>query len=370
MATIFYSMAGEGRGHAIRVRTIVEQLRREHQLQLFAPGVAYDFLAAAYAGTEVKVTKIPGLLFHYTRQQLDYLRTGWEGLKYLYRLPRLVRRMRQLLELHEVDLVISDFEPALARAARKTGVPLISLDHQHFLTVSDLSSLPAWLRVEAEVSSWIVNAYYHGQCETIVSSFYFPPLKPRYEGRVQQIGVLLRQEVLEAVPESGEHLLVYLRRFATLECLAALNSCGREVRVYGLGARPDEGHLRFFPIDEAGFLEDLRTCHAVVTNAGNQLVGEALALHKPILGIPEQRNFEQFINAHYLRESGGGDWCRMEEFSAARLQQFLDDCPRFRSASRHQRLCGNSTALRIIRQHLPAPRIPVLQQPFLHSIYS
>ena len=45
---------------------------------------------------------------------------------------------------------------------------------------------------------------------------------------------------------------------------------------------------------------------AVVSTAGNQLVGEALYLGKPVLVMPERVNFEQAINAHYLEQSGAG----------------------------------------------------------------
>ena len=77
MSTIFYSMAGEGRGHATRVRTVVENLRANHRLVLFAPGAAHDLLAPLYAGSEVEVRRIPGLVFHYdTLGRLDHLATA------------------------------------------------------------------------------------------------------------------------------------------------------------------------------------------------------------------------------------------------------------------------------------------------------
>ena len=37
MATIFYGLSGEGRGHATRARTIVEGLRKRHKVVVFAP---------------------------------------------------------------------------------------------------------------------------------------------------------------------------------------------------------------------------------------------------------------------------------------------------------------------------------------------
>lgn len=68
------------------------------------------------------------------------------------------------------DLVITDFEPALPRAARQAGIPFISLDHQHFLLVSDLSKLPTDLQRHAFFMAQIVKGYCHGQVEEVLPS--------------------------------------------------------------------------------------------------------------------------------------------------------------------------------------------------------
>jgi hypothetical protein len=65
MAHIVFSLSGEGRGHATRVRAVVEHLREQHRLTLRAPADAFDFLAPLYATSEVCVRAIPGLRFHY-----------------------------------------------------------------------------------------------------------------------------------------------------------------------------------------------------------------------------------------------------------------------------------------------------------------
>lgn len=191
MARIFYSMAGEGRGHAVRVRVLVDALRRDHEIVLFAPGDAYDLLAPIYGSTDVRVHRIPGLRFCYSDGRLNFLRTTRAAAEYLWNLPRLLARLERLMRHERPDLVITDFEPSLPRAAQRCGIPFISLNHQHLLVANDLSDLPPPLRHSATFMGLIVRAYYSGQQETIVSSFYFPPLKPLYR-HVQQIGVLLR----------------------------------------------------------------------------------------------------------------------------------------------------------------------------------
>lgn len=366
MGKVFISMSGEGRGHATRVRAVTEALRREHEVVLFAPGDAYALLAPIYANSEVRLERIPGLRFHYREgRRVDYSRTGREAWRYLAGLPRLIRRLQRRIEIEQPQLVITDFEPALPRAARRCGAPLVSLDHQHFLLTYDLSSLPRKLRWHAAYMARVVELYCRGQDETIVSSFYFPPLRPDAH-HVLQVGVLLRPEVVGARPEIGAHLTSYWRRFAPANVLEALRGCGREVRIYGLGERPREGNLLFRPIDANGFLEDLRTCDALVCTAGNQLVGEALSLGKPVLALPEPRNYEQYINAHFLRREGGGDWCEMGELTAERLRMFLDRLERHRRAIRRERLDGLPEVVRLLRRFLkprPSPSLTPALQP-------
>jgi uncharacterized protein (TIGR00661 family) len=355
MAKIFYSVAGEGRGHATRVRTIVEELRREHEIVLFAPHVAYDFLYDIYQdAVDVDVRRIPGLEFSYNGRRVSYFRSIRQSLPYLRNLSTLVSRMERLLHDEQPDLIITDFEPALPRAAKRVGLPFLSFDHQHFLTAFDLSSLPWPLWLKAQSIAMTINLFYTGQKETIISSFFSPPLRPGCRN-VSSVGVLLRRELQQARPVDDQHLLVYLRRFAPPRLMQALRRCGRRVLVYGLGEQPRDGNLHYYEVNETGFLDDLISCHALISNAGNQLVGEALSLQKPVLAIPEEGNFEQSVNAHFLDLTGYGIGHDVHTFTDMDLSNFLDRVPDYRMQIEPEKVIGNRAALQAINRHLPAP---------------
>ncbi|HEY4259708.1 MAG TPA: glycosyltransferase family protein, partial [Schlesneria sp.] len=293
MARIFYSMAGEGRGHAVRVRTLVEHLRHEHELVLFAPDEAYDFLVKSYgddcAVENVRLLRIPGIKFHYTGGKLDLLKSIGHGLNYARReLPTLVNAFCRRIDAEQPDLCISDFEPSLPRAARKMGVPLMSIDHQHVLLAYDLKTLPLLLRRYAWWMSWSIRYYYgSGPYQAVTSSFYTPPLKAGFEN-VQQVGPMLREDLVATVPQQGDFLLSYLRMNTPPRVLETLAACDWDVRVYGLGELPRQGRITFHAIDEQRFVNDLANCAALVSAAGNQLLGEALYLGKPVFAIPEE----------------------------------------------------------------------------------
>ena len=368
MAKIFYSMAGEGRGHAVRVMTLVEHLRQQHELVLFAPGDAYEFLEKAYGAGQfesVRLVPVAGLKFRYTGGKLDLFKSTAGAMSFAYRkMPALVEELRRRIELEQPDLAISDFEPTLPRAARLTGLPWMSIDHQHVLLAYDLSSLPFLLRRYAWWMSWAVRWYYGWNDYTpVASSFYTPPLKKGFS-HVHQVGPMLRPEVVATPISTGDFLLSYLRSNTPPEVVEILAQSGWPVRIYGLGTRPAIGKLSFHAIDEHRFVADLAACAGLFSAAGNQLLGEALYYGKPVFAIPEAMHHEQQINAHFLKQMGGGDWVTAESFRADRFQQFLARLDEFRGhlAPLKGNLNGTPDALSAIQAALlrnqPAPSRP------------
>ena len=355
MGKIFYSVAGEGRGHATRVKTVVEELKSQHDVVLFAPHVAFDFLSQIYQwDARVEVRKIPGLQFCYSGRRVSYLQSVTKSIPYLRELSQLVNQFELAIRQEQPDLMITDFEPALPRAAKRLGLPFVSFDHQHFLTAFDLSTLPwpLWLKAQSIAAS--INLFYCGQQETIVSSFFSLPLRKRCKN-VTSVGVLLRRDLMLASPRDEQHLLVYLRRFAPPRLMAALRACGRDVFIYGLGDQPRDGNLCFFDVDESGFIDDLVNCHALITNSGNQLVGEALSLRKPVLVMPEEGNFEQAVNAHFLTKTGCGIGYDARSFTTDDLSNFLEQVPELRLRINPDSVVGNGRAFEAIRRYLPPP---------------
>jgi len=358
MAKIFYSVAGEGRGHATRVHAMVQMLRKQHEIVLFASDNSYEFLEPLYQHSEVRLERIPGLIFQYSPdRKVDYLRTSHFTCQFIMGLPWLLNDIAQVFEEVGPDLVITDFEPAVPRAAWRFDIPVVSLDHQHYLVTSDFSELPRYLQNQALFMGWCVDAYYTTQVETIVSSFFTPPLKPGCEN-ITQIGVLLREEFFQTPAKEGDYLLVYWRKLSDPQLLEALKTIRQEVHIYGLGKLPDDGNLRFFPIQAQQFLEELAGCKALISTAGNQLIGEALHFRKPCFVLPEVNNYEQYINAFYLNKSGMGTWSELQQINSAQISAFLERLEDYRSHIEPEQAIGNSRALAAISRHLPTPIPP------------
>lgn len=362
MATIFYSMCGEGRGHAARVQTVVEMLQPMHKFVLLAARDAYDSLYDTYEGhSHVSVRRLPGLFFAYKNNRVDYVRSMLAAGPYLWKLSGIVDYVEQMMRRERPDLAITDFEPILPRAAKNCGVPCISMDHQHFLSTSNFDSLPWRFRWRGLFLRCSIPLFYSRQSDEAVSSFYHLPARKGTES-IHRFGVLLRSSILRAkksISETKDHIIVYIRRHAPDSFWETLEQSGQSVMVYGLGKIPDlaNGRIQFREISDKQFVYDLATSKCLITTAGNQLVGEAFFLKKPVLAIPEPGNFEQQLNGWLIGKSGGGWSIEFPQFTSHLLHQFLLAIPLMKSELDGLQVCGNVQARQFIEMHLPSTKL-------------
>lgn len=358
MARIAISLCGEGRGHATRICTLVEHLELDHDILVYGSGDATELLRSRFAAhARVRIEEIPGIFFQYSGGRLDVMRSIAVGLDYQARtLGPLVDRLIGELDVFGADMVVTDFEPALPRAAKRLGIPFVSVDHQHFLLAYDLSSLPWSLRCHAWLMSNAVWMFVSEAEETVISAFFRPPLKRGWEHAVQ-VGPLVRREIARATPADHGFVLSYLRRHTPFEVIATLADCGMPVKVYGLGHRDHVGNVSFHAIDERRFVEDLASCSAVVSAAGNQLIGEALHLGKPMLVLPERAHAEQMMNSHFLAGMNAGAFCPLESVTQPVVREFLEGLPRFRPAldGLRGRMDGTADVVRVLDRRLRRP---------------
>jgi uncharacterized protein (TIGR00661 family) len=372
MARIAISLCGEGRGHATRIATLIEHLEADHDLLVYTSADAHAFLSGRFGvgHPRVRIESIPGIVFEYTSGRLDVMRSITAGLDYQARvLGPLVDRIMGGLEAFQADVAITDFEPALPRAAGRQGIPLISVDHQHFLLAYDLDALPWSLQWNAWFMSHAVWLYVAEAADTVVSAFFRPPLRRGWE-HVVQVGPLVRTSIATAVPRDDGHVVSYLRRHTPFSAIEALAACGMPVKVYGLGHREHFGNVSFHAIDERRFADDLASCRAVVAAAGNQLIGEALHLGKPLLVLPERAHAEQLMNSHFLAAMQCGEFVPVEDIAVEHVRRFLDGIERFAPAVAGVRgkMDGTPDVLAVIRHRLEQPRCEPPTKPAVTSV--
>ena len=349
---IAYGICGEGRGHACRALSVVDQLRSEHEFELFAARDAYQFLKSYYEpDANVKVHSVPGLHFRYVGRRISYLGSMLGTVPYLYNLRRNVEQVVSKLRSSSCQLVISDFEPITARAARVLGVPLVTLDHQSFVTHMKLDGLSPLKKAKTFLMRPFIPLHYGEKPDVaIVSSFFAKQLQTPAE--VCNTGVLVRSQLLNQVPEHGAYLLVYMRRHKMDALTHLLSTLGCRVIVYTEQPSENLRNIEFRQIGNPSFCDDLIHCDALICNAGNQLVGEALYLQKPVLAIPEPGNHEQMLNGHFLSRTNVGDSLEQHQLNELSIREFLEKLPEYRRAIEPQAFVGNEDVLRRLKSML------------------
>jgi uncharacterized protein (TIGR00661 family) len=210
--------------------------------------------------------------------------------------------------------------------------------------------------------------FYRGQIGEAVSSFFHLPPRKGTES-ISRLGVLLRKSISDAksfAEGKADHVLVYIRKYAPESFLQALTKIHRPVILYGLGAQMRRENIEFREFGNESFALDLAQCECLITTAGNQIVGEAFYLGKPVLAIPEEGNYEQELNALLVSRSQGGWSTTFRQVTPHLLQQFLLAVPAIRSQLDKLEVNGNEKAKAFIERFLPeADLSPAL--PFDHD---
>lgn len=365
MSRILYGVQGEGRGHATRSLRIVEALLREgHEVLVLTGGDALPVLAPVLGN---RILEIPLLRYRYNaRGTLCPWRTLAHNLGPLARMAFRNLALETAVRRFKPRIAISDFEPIACRLARTFRLPLVAVDHQHFLTETELPRLrgfgnalmlPLYRFGTRVLSGW--------PRRVVVSSFHHFPRKR--DSRAVFVGPFLSDEVRALKPRDAGHLTVYLKRPQYLKPLLALIASrpDRNFEVFSSWdrewAEPLPRNARLRTVSRTAFLESLASAHALVTTAGNQVLGEAIWLGKPVLAIPEAGVLEQALNARALEASGCGMACDPGDLSATawerfeeRRVEFLRGLRAFRD--RHPAYDGLDATLRVIRRMIHAPK--------------
>ena len=277
---ILYGVQGTGNGHIARARAMAKALKQHHvDVTFLFTGREQDKYFSMEPFGDYKTLR--GLTFQVNKGRVSYLKTVlrnslWQCKKDI-----------QQLDLSEYDLVLNDFEPISAWAAKKQGVPCIGVSHQNAFRYSVPKKGDSWLdqtliKYFSPATHYIGLHWYH---------FDQPVLPP-----------IIEPHIMDERPNS-EFSLVYLPFEALSEVEGLLNRFSLHPFVC---YHPDVRHpyqvenICFKPLSRSGFQADLQVCQGVIANGGFELPSEALSLGKKLLLKPLSGQFEQQSNVATL----------------------------------------------------------------------
>jgi uncharacterized protein (TIGR00661 family) len=318
MANILYGVNGEGSGHSTRALEVLSHLKAKgHTVHVASFDRGLRNLQDRF-----EVTEIYGLRLAYVNNQVRYRRTIVKNLMAVRQRAKSIALLSDLADTWKIDLVITDFEPLCCHLGHRKHLPVISIDNQHCLTNTE-ASYPGKYRRDAALAKLVTRIMTPRANTYLVTSFFTSRVK---RPRTYLFPPILRRQILNATPKSGEHVLVYVTSPAP--ALARLLSTVRSPFIaYGFGREGQSGNILYKKPSAGKFLEDLIAAKAIVANAGFSLMTEALHLRKPYLAIAIKHQFEQIFNAYWLDKLGYGTY--WEELNKERIESFLYNLPRY-----------------------------------------
>ena len=318
---IFYSVCGEGMGHAIRSSVILEHLTKKYDVYIFSSERAYEFLSNKFDN----VFEIGGFNTVYENNVVRTKKTFFKALKAN---PTNLKEGYNVLykECKRIkpNIIISDFENYASMLSKLMNIPLISLDNIHMLTQCEYDYPPHhradMLTAKAVTKSYILRPKRH-----IITTFFYPPLK--HPNMTALYPPVLREEIMKLEPVEGDHVLVYQTAESSINLMEELKKLNYKFIVYGFNKDDVDENLTYRSFNEKQIFEDMRTAKAIIVNGGFTMISEAIYLKKPIYCTPAHKNFEQILNGFYVEKLGFGEY--HDKLDVKKIESFLDNLDKY-----------------------------------------
>ncbi|TBR43122.1 glycosyltransferase [Marinomonas agarivorans] len=273
---IFYGVQATGNGHITRARAMAPLLKDAgiEVTYLFSGRDEKDFFDMECFG-DYQVAK--GLSFVTKDGALQLMATLQQA-----SIRQLFASIKQL-DLSGYDLVLTDFEPITAWAAKRQGKPCIGLGHQYAFA----QDVPRYRK--DPIGSLIMKCFAPAPIKLGAHWHHFgsdilPPIIHVDQG----VNATLKNKVLVYLP------------FEKTEKIMALLSPIKDYQfhLHCKDIAPGEyGNITVHPFSLNGFKSNLQESESVLCNAGFELVSESLQMGKRIMVKPLKRQVEQLSNA-------------------------------------------------------------------------
>jgi len=313
MGRILYGVMGDAGGHVARSLAIAQRLK-DHEIVFVGGGRVAELAKSGYS-----VVDAPVLGTVLNENRVDAIATAREAAGALWRRAEIADRLGGVIREFDPDLIVTDYEYFLPRAALRLGRPCVSVDRQHALTRCRYRPPPGhWL------SRWltlgIIRTMYNAATHWLICSF--APMQPIDATSTEVLPPVLREDVTRFQASAGEHAVVYLRGASQNWVRGLLGNRRRRYLIYGFDLAHEEGNLAFRRSSAENFLADVASCAYVISNGGHNVISEALYYGKPMLCFPVGLFYEQLVNAHLLAEAGYGLYNEPDANAGVTLDRF------------------------------------------------
>jgi len=301
---ILYAIQGTGNGHLTRSIEIVPALMNRAEVDVLISGIQGDVELPFPVKYRYK-----GLSFIFGKNGgIDYWKTLQKN-----NIFRLIKEIKSC-PVQNYDLIINDFEPVSAWAAKMQNVNCISLSHQ-----SALLSPKVPMPVHRDALSMFILKYYAPSIQKF--GFHF---------KSYDTGIFLpviRQNIRMAKRKQKDFYTVYLPAYADEKIIQVLSKIeNAEWQIFSKHLKQPYIYKNFSvkPIETKSFEKSITRCKGILCGAGFETPAEALYLKKKLLVIPMKGQYEQHINAAGLADLGVPVIQKLELNQIDSIQKWVD----------------------------------------------
>lgn len=223
------------------------------------------------------------------------------------------------LDLSAYDLLITDFEPVSAWAAKLRSLPSIGLSNQYTLA-NKISSIKTPFGMTLGMRAFAPADIYFGIHWQKLAANVLPPLTEN---------LFSANQIKNTKVENFN--LVYLANENITKVLEFVQKLDKEnFVIYTPSVKRHSvfANCVLKPLSRESFMQDLLKSKGVICNTGFGLCTEAMQLGKKILTKPLQGQFEQSLNAQVLEDMQRAEI--MQEFDLEKTQAWLQ-MPNFKA---------------------------------------
>ncbi|MGH1486160.1 MAG: MJ1255/VC2487 family glycosyltransferase [Cellvibrionaceae bacterium] len=297
---ILYGVQATGNGHITRARAMHKALKKKnlHVDYLFSGRAREDFFDMEEFGNFACHS---GLTFITEAGSIKPFATFQKN-----NFKQLLCDIKNL-DLSVYDLVLTDFEPISAWAARRQKKPSVAVGHQyafdHDIPKKGNNPITALFMQYFAPAETRLGLHWHHFGQAIL-----PPIADTH---AHQSNIIENKVVVYLGFEKSEEVIAYLKPYKDYQFF-----------IYGhYDQKEDRENLQLRPLSRDGFQQDLANCNGVITNAGFELASEAIHLGKKLLVKPLHGQMEQLSNALALEKLKLG--ISMNKLDKQKLEDWL-----------------------------------------------
>lgn len=280
---ILYAIQGTGNGHLTRAKEIIPILQQKGDLDILLSGNENNIPL----GYDVKYN-LKGLNFTFGKNGgIDFI-ASYKKMN-LYRFYKEIKN----LPVKEYDLIINDFEPVSAWAARLNNVNIISLSHQNAVLDSASPKIGKFKIEKLILKYYAPSKVRFGFHFNSYSSAIFLPI--------------IRKKIRHKTVKNKGHFTVYLPSYhhdKIAKILSKIPIVKWHIFSKDTTKLIFEKNITIFPVNEFDFIKSMASSSGVLCGAGFETPSEALFLKKRLMVIPMKNQYEQQCNALALKEMG------------------------------------------------------------------